>query len=70
MARMVSARNRPASTEEAAILHPQPGLQGTLEPDLEEERAEKKFTVEIPSPLSQYSPCFLSSSPFYPFTLT
>ena len=51
--------------KEAVILHTQPGLQGTPEPDLEEERA-----VEIPSPLSQYSPFFLSSSPLHPFTLT
>lgn len=41
VAGMVSARNKPASKKEEAILHPQLGLQGTLEPDLEEERAVK-----------------------------
>lgn len=56
--------------KEVVILHPQPGLQGTLEPDLEKEREEKKITVEIPSPFSQYPPFFLSSSLFYLFTLT
>lgn len=57
--------------KEAVILHVQPGLQGTLEPDLGGESREKKSQLKFQhlsvsillSLLSQYSPFFLPSSP-------